>query len=293
MDLTLQQYITKSDELHSKLESVDNLIHFTKMKKYISELESLVKQLQTVSMKIANIHNICKNKYKKRLLSFKQKIKPLAIDIVSGVNDWTYINRNINKNSITHKLAPDINVNIKTVKSLDEIPNTPVYWVSDIKQFAIHLNGVIFRGNIGNIYNKHNIQSSSINQTIICSYGNSCQKLLHGNCKFYHDPVDLQKVLNEKKISMETYLIYCNKHRNFVNTSWLYTDIQHNKKNNSMRHFGSRNTLNHEFNLMKLNKNNSNDINISNYRQQCMHDILVIFGLNQCGLLKDYPDIDM
>jgi hypothetical protein len=295
MDLTLKQYITKSDDIHRKLESVDNLIHFNEMKKYISELESLVKQLQIVSMKITNIHNICKNKYKQRLLAFKQKINTIDIDVKPGANDWAYINRSINKNSITHMLAPDINVNIKTVKSLDEIPNTPMYWVSDIQQFAMHLNGVIFRGNIGNIYDKHNIQTNSnINQTIICSYGNSCQKILHGEpCKFYHDPVDLHKVMTEKKISRETYFAYCNKHRNFVNTSWVYTDIQHNQKNKSMRHFGSRNTLNHEFNLMRLNNSNSNEINISNYRHQCMHDILVIFGLNQCGLLKDYPDIDI
>ena len=295
MDLTLQQYILKSDDIHHKLEGVDNLIQFLEMKKYIYELMSMVKQLQTVSMKIANIHNICKNKYKQRLLVFKKKINTLDIDVTPNAKDWTYINRNINKNSITHSIAPDIDINIKTVKSLDEIPNTSIYWVSDINQFAIHLNGVIFRGNIGNIYDKHNIQTNSnINQTIICSYGNACQKLLHGeSCKFYHDPVELRQVLSEKKISKETYLAYCNKHRNFVNTSWMYSDMQHNQKNKSMRHFGSRNTLKHEFNLMQINSSRVTDTNISNFRQQCMHDILVIFGLNQCGLLKDYPDVNM
>jgi hypothetical protein len=295
MDLTLQQYISKSDDIHCKLEGVDNLIQFLEMKKYISELESMVKQLQTVSIKIANIHNICKNKYKQRLLVFKKKINTLDIDVAPGAKDWTYINRNINKKSITHSITPDININIKKVKSLDEIPNTPIYWVSDINQFAIQLNGVIFRGNIGNIYNKRNIQTNSnINQTIICMHGNACQKLLHNEpCKFYHDPVELQHVLVEKKISKETYLSYCNKHRNFVNTSWMYSNIQCNQKNKSMRHFGSRNMLKHEFNLMQINNSRSTDIDISNFRQQCMHDILVIFGLNQCGLLKDYPDINM
>jgi hypothetical protein len=295
MDLTLQQYISKSDDIHRKLEGVDNLIQFLEMKKYIAELESMIKQIQTVSIKISNIHNICKNKYKQRLLVFKKKINTLDIDEVPGTKDWTYINRNINKNSITHSIAPDIDINIKTVKSLDEIPNTPIYWVSDIKQFAIHLNGVIFRGNIGNIYDKHNIQTNSnINQTIICSYGNACQKLLHDKpCKFYHDPVELFQVLAEKKISKKTYSSYCDKHRNFVNTSWMYIDMHHNQKNKSMRHFGSRNTLKHEFNLMQINSSRGTDINISNFRQQCMHDILVIFGLNQCGLLKDYPDIDI
>jgi hypothetical protein len=295
MDLTLQQYIAKSDDLHRKLNGVDNLLHFLEMKKYISELESMVKQLQTVSMKITNIHNICKNKYKQRLLTFKQKINTPDIDVIPTAADWTYINRSINKNSDNHCIAPNININIKTVKSLDEIPNTPIYWVSDINQFAVHLNGVMFRGNIGNIYDKHHIQSNvNINQTIICQHGNVCRKLLQGGlCKFYHDPIELRQILSDGKIDQETYLAYCHKYRNFVNTSWMYTDIQHNQKNKSMRHFGSRNTLKHEFDLIHLNNSKSTDVHISNFRHQCMHDILVIFGLNQCGLLKDYPDINM
>jgi hypothetical protein len=62
-----------------------------------------------------------------------------------------------------------------------------------------------------------------------------------------------------------------------------------------MRHFGSRNTLNYECDMIKFNNitNNqkkSNDIlndipSIKNFKQQCMHDILVIMGLNQVGLI--------
>ena len=61
-----------------------------------------------------------------------------------------------------------------------------------------------------------------------------------------------------------------------------------------MRHFGSRNTLNYEFDMIKFNnitniqtKSNDilNDISIKNFKHQCMHDILVVIGLNQAGLI--------
>ena len=69
--------------------------------------------------------------------------------------------------------------------------------------------------------------------------------------------------------------------------------MPYNKKNNMIRHFGSKNTLKHEFDLMKIDNNNINQNIINNYKHQTMHDLLVVLGLNQCGLLKEYPDLDI
>jgi hypothetical protein len=186
-------------------------------------------------------------------------------------------------------IAHNIPINVKTVTDISEILNLPLYWVSNINQFALSINGVIFRGNIGNIYNKSQTQSDNyINQTLICKNGNSCQNLYNKKiCKFYHDPHDLLQLLNEKKILQKTFDEYIKIHRNFVNTSWVYTELHHNKKNLFMRHFGSRNTLHNEIELIKINNSKTDNTNINNYQHQTMHDILVVLGLNQCGLIDN------
>ena len=92
-------------------------------------------------------------------------------------------------------------------------------------------------------------------------------------------------------MSNELFDSYKKLTRNFNNTSWIHTDMPHNKTNAHMRKFGSRNTMRHEFELIHLNNCYSDEMNIENFRHQCIHDFLVIMGLNQYNLLKEYPDI--
>jgi hypothetical protein len=286
MDLTLKQIIEKVDDIHFQVNKLDIVINFIKIKAYLSELKNLEKQIGSVYMKVANISQICCNK--------NNSCTDTKNETYSD-NDWTYLNRSITPYSLSKNIANNIDINVTIVKNINEIPNTPLYWVSEINQFAFHINGVILRGNIGNIYNQTHIKSNvSTNQTIICRHHNDCKNLqMNKLCKFYHDPNELLNALDKKIITKETFIKYKSLSRNFINTSWLYTDLPHTKKNIMMRHFGSKNTLKHEFDLMKISNSKINEILIDNYRQQTIHDLLVIMGLNQCGLLKEYPDLDM
>ena len=63
-------------------------------------------------------------------------------------------------------------------------------------------------------------------------------------------------------------------YRNFINTSWIYNDLPLNN-NKLMSRFGSRNMLKHEIDLININ-----NINISDFRHQCMHDMLVMMGIS-------------
>lgn len=288
MDLTLKQIIEKVDDIHIQVNKLDIVMNFNKIKAYLLELKNLEKQIGAVYMKVSNISHICCNK------------KNTCIDVKNtnetySDNDWTYLNRINTPYSLSKNIANNIAINVKIVKNINEIPNTPLYWVSELNQFAFHINGVILRGNIGNIYNQTHIKSNvSTNQTIICNHRNECKNLqMDKVCKFYHDPIELLSALDEKIITKETFIKYKSLSRNFINTSWLYTDLPHHKKNIMMRHFGSKNTLKHEFDLMKISNSKINEMLIDNYRQQTIHDLLVILGLNQCGLLKEYPDLDM
>ena len=277
MDLTLTQIIDRTDEIHRQVDRLDNSVVIFEL---IKDLDSMFRQLRSVGSKVSNIYNICNNKYKTITREYKKEENSTPDE------NWNCISRQISSFTINKNLTKDIKINVKIVNDISEIPNTPLYWISNIKQFAIHLNGVIFRGNIGNIYNSNDIKMDKKlenNQIVICKYGNNCKNIFENKiCKFFHDPIDLLQLFNAKKITAEIYNMYLEKNRNFVNTSWIYTEFPNSYNNNSMRHFGSRNILHHDLDLMKLNNNTRE---IDNFRQQCIHDILVVMGLNQFGLV--------
>ena len=54
-----------------------------------------------------------------------------------------------------------------------------------------------------------------------------------------------------------------------------------------MRHFGSKNTLKNEIDLMLLNNDITNKHIINNFKQQTIHDLLVVLGLNNHNLQGD------
>ena len=234
-----------------------------------------------IKLKLSNKKNK-KNKSYSELYKIHNELKKLQQEILNilPINS-TYI-KSSNKNIIDN-----LPINVNIVNDINDIPDNPLYWVSNINQFAISINGVIFRGNIGNIYNKHHIHNNeNIKQTIICKFHNECPNLINNKiCKFYHDPYEILDLLNFGEITKELFDKYKNLHRNFINTSWIYTDNQKNKKNINMRHFGSKDSLSNDFDLMKLNNSKSVTTHINNYKHQTIHDILTIIGLNHYNKL--------
>jgi hypothetical protein len=289
MDLTLKQLIEKVDSIHRDL---DRLYEAPQLKQNLTELKQLAYATQFVHNKILNIYEIYNNKYKIAKLRHR--------GVLNHINQTNIGKTNIGKtNVIGMPLAPNIATDAKIINSIKELPNTPMYWVADIEQYAFKINGVIFRGNIGNIYNKNDIVKSTqltkndnkkITQMTICKYKNKCRTVLNGGlCEFYHDPIELMDLVEEKLLTYKVYKMYLKMHRNFSNTSWIHTTTPQHKHNVSFRHFGSRDILKHELDLIKFEPSQADVMGIDNFRQQCMHDILVIMGLKEHALL---PDVD-
>jgi hypothetical protein len=164
-----------------------------------------------------------------------------------------------------------MHINVTELDSIDDIPNSYVYWINNIQQFAIRINGILFRGNIGNIFNISS-NTEQYNGVEKCCRKNNCKSLLtKQGCKFYHDPLDLLE--GPQKISEYPAQTV----RNWSNSSWLYTPdfIKHN--NMHMRHIGNRNTLKTDLFILK-NSIKYDDL-IDKYKSQTMHDILVMLSI--------------
>jgi hypothetical protein len=274
MELTLNEIVTRIDTINTKISNIkDTEIH--QINSYLIKLSKLHTCINDVNIKLCNIYNICNN-----INTCKKTLyRPIEFQNfnVYKINLFNKSMLNKQKKSI----CDGIHINVKHIDSIDEIPNTPMYWVKNINQFAIRINDTVLRGTVGNIYNSSNIKRNiSTNQTIICKNKNNCSNLFNNNtCKFYHDPLELLKLVNANKLDPTKFETYKNIHRNFINTSWLYTDQYSTNKNKTMRHFGSKNTLKNEIDLMKLDNSMINSNKIDNFKQQTMHDLLVCMGL--------------
>lgn len=67
------------------------------------------------------------------------------------------------------------------IERMSDIPMTPIYYVAEIDQFAVNLNGFIIRGHIGDV-KRHGPRMQD------CPNGSQCTKLKAGEqCGFWHD----------------------------------------------------------------------------------------------------------
>jgi hypothetical protein len=255
MNITLEKYLDRINEINNNYKQI-NFINLTEVDSNINELNTMLKLLN----KLFDNIQITKNKLNK----YKN-------------NDIINLSYNKNNLFLNKELISTDNNNIIYIDDITEIPITPIYWIHSIKQFGINLGGMILRGNIGNIYNKNIIlKNNNLSNIMYCNKQNKCINILNQKyCKFYHDPLDLIILKNNGTITEEFY----NKQilpRNFINTSWIYTDYPEKKNNSNMRLFGSVDTLEH---FIKLSKLIDEDINKKNYMDQTMHDILVLYLL--------------
>jgi len=79
----------------------------------------------------------------------------------------------------------------KVVRGLSELPMIHLYYVESIRQFALNINGVVIRGNIGDVHNKHTVNKNRAE----CPSGVQCPSLLAGvACSFWHDPIHLSSL---------------------------------------------------------------------------------------------------
>lgn len=265
MDKTLREYLAEADKLHKEITEENGFLNAEKTKNALSELSDKIHSIQSVSHRIAKIYNACKNKYTYGCSSYK-KLTTEEKDPYPEKDDWVKL---ANEHSLNIRcLVPGIKVNVNVVKTEDDIPNTPLYWIESLGQFGTRINGVLLRGNIGNI------QTTPIRS---CSKGINCPFLRKGKyCKYYHDIRDVKSVREVTEIPEDTYLMY-SKPRNYLNVSWLYTKGLKTQKNKNMRFFGSRNTLKTDIQIESI-ENKTDWIGLQ--RDQTFHDLLVSIAVD-------------
>ena len=224
-----------------------------------------IKTIQAVSHRMACIYNMSKRKVSSVSTFIEKEISSIDSETYPKSDDW----KKLKNHTRSVEAAPGIFINAITVPCLDEIPDTSIYFIDDLKQFAISINGTILRGNIGNIYEKIQTYKRNVYE---CKNYEKC-KNKNKLCNYFHDPLKLK---NYGVVS--NYLS-----RNFMNSSWLHTDSLKTMKNINLRHFGNKNTLCNDLKLIKYDRTYKREI--STRFSQSMHDLLIILSLDQYDLL--------
>ena len=270
MDYTLRHYLDETNKFHKRMMNGNIMIDPREIKKMLNRMAFNIRQIQAVSHRMAKIYNVSKRRLSQLSFNIKDEIKNLDYETYPQSDDWRQLQKKPNNGKT---IAPGIKMNTKVVENVDDIPDTPIYWVNSLKQFAISINGTLLWGNIGNIYEK-NTTSRMYNVKECKNYERCATK--KKRCKYYHDPIKLKEMGIEIKDPV----------RNFTNSSWLFTTAPKNIKNMNLRHIGNRNTLSNDLYLMKFDKNYQQEVN-TRYNQT-MHDLLVLLCIDQHNLLNMY-----
>jgi len=165
------------------------------------------------------------------------------------------------------------------VRTLDEVEETPLFYVTSLNQYAINIGGTIVRGNLLSVKTKqefHRAESSPQVSFLSCESGNGC-KALHNSanggpmCNYWHDPLALQKLRQEGKLSTRMYARYINRTPVALNTSWLYWK---GPRSTFVKWMGSKD-LQERDKLLGTIGDLQFKKNMAEYQRLLMHDLLV------------------
>jgi hypothetical protein len=198
-----------------------------------------------------NINDLPISEIKQHMKFIKDKT-----DYINGVlNSLIIMNADINKliNDAFYprekkeeiELVEGVKIKTQFINSYHEIPNIPIYYNNNHTKFAIKINNVLLKGNIGDI-------GKNLHHSAPCKY-DKCKK---ANCTYYH----------ESNV------------RNFNPMSWIYQPNQFkpNKLEHNGRFVASKKNLLSD--LTKLSKENLQK-EINNYKSQIIHDLLILSAL--------------
>jgi len=252
------------NELKNNLNNNFNFEEIVNKKQVLSKINKLKYKLNTLSGNVNTFYNSESCIYITRLNDFKKMLEFASYDNVQydtlikihdkknnkGKHRYSITNnktKTISKNVNMQKVSSTMYLPAISVKNEIEIPNVDLYYMENASQFGFKINGVLFRGNIGNIISK----SQSTKKVIPCSWKESCDK--KDLCQYYHDP---------------KYVLWSTDIQNFTEHSYIYTPEPKNRQNRSNRHIGSRDNI--EDDIGKIDNDESNRL-----IAQITHDVLV------------------
>jgi len=269
MERTLKYYLDETNRFHKKMMSGTIMLDPREIKMMLNRIAFNIRQIQSVSHRMAYIYNVSQRRMSQVSYQIKDEIKQLKYETYPKQDDWRQLQKAPGKSK--KKVAPGVEMNVEVVDDLNDIPDTPLYWVNSLQQFALSINGTVLRGNIGNVYEK-NTALGMFNIKECRNYEKCMMK--KRRCKYFHDPLKLKKMEAEMKDPI----------RNFTNNSWLFTTSPKNAKNTNLRHIGNRNTLGNDLYLMRYDKTYPDEVSTRFY--QTMHDLLILLTLDQYNLLE-------
>lgn len=241
MDKTLTNYFEQADKIHDEVIKTALLIKPTKLHEYMMLLKKNIRLIQGVAKHMADVSNACNT------ILIRKNIKAKNIDTYPTEHD--------------HVAIRDMK-SFEVVQNINEIPISKLYYVKQLKQYAININGMIIKGDLANINNGNHSQ--------LCKKGIKCKNII--NCKYWHDPEDFIKL----KIPIPQIK------RNLKPSSWLYMSKPNNRYG---RHVGNAETLNNDIALLKKT-NYKNEV--SNREYQLIHDLIIYITLQKNNLIPKY-----
>lgn len=265
MDLTIREYIAIADKHKNTLYHCSLIIPIDELDKQRHELQTLIKIAQGAMKHLADVSNLINQVAAKRKSSSNNfNVKYPYIDPYPTENSHVVL-RTLYDKSKKH-ILPDIPITIRTVNLASEIPVNNLYYINSLKQYAININGIIIKGNLGNI---QQYQSSN---TMRCKYGIACKSFDKKTaCKYYHPPEDY--IALSLSVPDET--------RNFTPGSWVTA----RKSKLWARHLGSKKTLKSDLSILD---NQMYKEEIFTREGQLIHDLLIYIILNEKGLINKY-----
>lgn len=263
---------------HKKINSTFEFQQLSSIKDVLKNMSTMKSEFERITRLVDQAYSDIYTKMSQRIDIFKKQLQIVGptYDITTpnvDIDISTNTNTNANKDV---ELAPNILAsNVITIELLDDLPNTKLYWVNSVQQFAFKINGVIIRGNIGTIYQSSHSSGRNITKVNPCRYGKMCRNVSTSEgCNYYHDPADMRHVPLEVK---------AREIRNYTNGSWLYTSDTYKDVNKMMRHIGSRPTLYSDI-------ANVSTLEAAGWIDQSMHCLLITLALNQMQRLPKSTD---
>jgi len=258
MNTTLTEYVKKSDNIINKIFNVGIGMNKSDIKDIVSELYTDIKLIQSVSRRLADVANACKDFLPNTDINEITNIDPMP-DKDDHVISRTMINEN-NKN-----LVDEIEVPVITVESEVMVPVSNIYYIRDINQYAVNIQGTLIKGGLLDIKHKPQINSRR------CHKKDTCINLKNNTCEFYHPSTDY--ITNGLNIPSKTRVL--------SPASWVY--CKKNKK--YTRKIGGVSTITND--IKSLTKNSYTE-ELHNRESQLIHDILVYQILHKNKLLPNY-----
>lgn len=246
MQSQTREILETAYKLQNDILNIKDIEHVMQLHTLYHEIDRLYKDINQTTEQIKLIRQNTKIHITKQIQHFKKEIDVL----IKPNNTYEELKQLDCGNDLEMECeaAPGIKLPVIHVLSEDFIPSTPLYYIADEKQFAVKINGIIIKGQIGSLYegNKKYIKCHEVHQPNF-DYIKRCSRW-HPQ---YGEPIGWHP-------------------KNFLTISESVTS-----KNQYMRHIGNRDTLDQDIQTRLTTREKEMR------SKQIMHDLLIQLCINR------------